>query len=66
MPAMDGKSNKALRRLAKLGVSKFETPDAACQLQADMLRRLERILFGPGRLAGLDDCNEHQCGRLKW
>src|SRR5665811_857261 len=29
------------------------------------LRRLERVLSDPGRLAGLADCDKNHCGRLK-
>ncbi len=56
---------KQARRIAKLGVSDFETPSAARHLQKDMLRRLKRVLFDPGRLAGLEHCNERQCARRK-
>jgi hypothetical protein len=56
---------KQARRIAKLGVLDFETPSAARHLQKDMLRRLERVLSDPGRLAGLADCDKNYCGRVK-
>ena len=45
-----------LMRLAKLGVSNFETIDDARQRQAEMLRRLEQAGIDPGYYVGLDDC----------
>jgi hypothetical protein len=56
---------KALKRLAKLGVSNFETIADARQRQADMLRRLEQVGIDAGYYAGLDDCEPNHCGRLK-
>jgi len=56
---------KQARRVAKLGVSDFETGAATEQLQNEMLRRLERVLFDAGRLAGLESCNQGYCGRKK-
>jgi hypothetical protein len=59
------RATKQVRRLAKLGIMDFETGAATERLQNDMLRRLERVLFDPGRLAGLEHCNERQCARRK-
>ena len=56
---------KQARRIAKLGVSDFETVAATERLKNDMLRRLERVLFDPGRLAGLAACDQRYCGRKK-
>jgi hypothetical protein len=56
---------KQARRIARLGVSDFEDVAATERLQNDMLRRLERVLFDPGRLAALTDCDQGYCGRLK-
>ena len=53
------------RQLAKLGIVDFETVAAAARRQQDMLRRLERVLSDPGRLAGLADCDRNYCGRVK-
>jgi hypothetical protein len=59
-------SDKSLsKRLAKLGVSNFETVDDARQRQAEMLRRLERAGIDQGYYVGLDDCGPNYCGRLK-
>ena len=56
---------KAARRIAKLGISDFETVAATERLQNDMLGRLERVLFDAGRLDGLKHCKENDCSRLK-
>jgi hypothetical protein len=56
---------KALRRLAKLGASNFETVDETHQRQADMLRRLEQADIDPGYYVGLDKCGPNDCGRMK-
>ena len=58
-------NNSKVHRLAKLGVTDFETVAATERLQNDMLRRLERTLFNAGRLAGLADCDKNHCGRKK-
>jgi hypothetical protein len=50
---------------AKLGIADFATMAATGRLQRDMLRRLERGLINPGRLAGLADCDKNYCGRKK-
>jgi hypothetical protein len=54
-----------LMRLAKLGVSNFETVADTRQRQADMVRRLEQAGIDPGYYVGLDDCRPNHCGRLK-
>jgi hypothetical protein len=59
------RTKKRARQLAKLGITDFETVAAAAQRQQDMLRRLERVLSDPGRLAGLADCDKNHCGRVK-
>ena len=59
------RKKKRARQLAKLGIVDFETAAATERLQNDMLRRLERVLFDPGRLAGLADCDKSYCGRVK-
>jgi hypothetical protein len=59
------RATKQVRRLAKLGIIDFETGAATERLQNDMLRRLERVLFDAGRLAGLKHCKENDCSRLK-
>jgi hypothetical protein len=59
------RTKKRARQLAKLGITDFETVAAAVQRQQDMLRRLERVLSDPGRLAGLADCDKNHCGRVK-
>jgi hypothetical protein len=59
------RDNRKVHRLAKLGVSDFETVAATERLQNDMLGRLERRLSDPGRLAGLADCDKNHCGRVK-
>jgi hypothetical protein len=56
---------KNIRRLVAIGVANFETVDATQRLQHDMRRQLDRLLSDHGRLAGLDDCSERQCGKLK-
>ena len=52
---------RQVRRLAKLGITDFETVAAAGRLQNDMLRRLERARFKPSRLADLKRCTGSQC-----
>jgi hypothetical protein len=47
------RDKKKAHRLANLGVGDFETVAATERLQNDMLRRLERVLFDVGRLAGV-------------
>jgi hypothetical protein len=51
-------------RLAKLGISNFETIADARQRQAEMLRRLEQAGIDPGHYVGLDDCGPNRCGRV--
>jgi len=53
-----------LRRLAKLGISNFETVEEARRRQAEMLRRLEHAGFDPGYSVGFDDCGPDRCGRV--
>ncbi len=52
-------------RLAKLGITDFETVAAAGRLQNDMLRRLKRARFNPSRLGGLKRCTGSQCSSKK-
>ena len=59
------RTKKRARQLAKLGITDFETVAAAARRQQNMLRRLERVLSDPGRLAGLADCDKNYCGRVK-
>ena len=59
------RGEKKVRRLAKLGIVNFETVAATERLKNDMLRRLERVLFDPGQLAGLAACDHGYCGRKK-
>jgi len=59
------RTKKRARQLAKLGITDFETVATTQRTQNDMLRRLERVLSDPGRLAGLADCDKNYCGRLK-
>jgi hypothetical protein len=56
---------KVFRRLAKLGVSNFETIDETRQRQAIMLRRLKNSNIDWGYYAGLADCSPEHCGRVK-
>jgi hypothetical protein len=58
-------NSSKLHRLAKRGITDFETVAATERLQDDMLERLERGLSDPGRLAGLADCDKNHCGRKK-
>jgi hypothetical protein len=59
------RTKKRARQLAKLGITDFETVATTQRTQNDMLRRLERVLSDPGRLAGLADCDKNYCGRVK-
>ena len=59
------RKKKRARQLGKLGITDFETAAAAARRQRDMLRRLEQGMADPGRLAGLADCDQSHCGRLK-
>jgi len=59
------RTKKRARQLAKLGITDFETVATTQRTQNDMFRRLERVLFDPDRLAGLEHCNERQCARRK-
>jgi hypothetical protein len=59
------RTKKRARQLAKLGITNFETVATTQRTQNDMLRRLERVLSDPGRLAGLADCDKNYCGRVK-
>ena len=52
-------------RPSSLGVVDFETVDVTQRFQDGMLRRLERVLFDPGRLSGLAACDHGYCGRKK-
>ena len=58
-------NNSEIHRLAKRGITDFETVAATERLQNDMLRRLERTLFDAGRLAALAGCDKNHCGRKK-
>jgi hypothetical protein len=53
-----------LSRLAKLGLSNFETVEEARRRQAEILRRLERAGIDQGYYVGLDDCGPDRCGRV--
>ena len=62
---------KVLRRLAKLGVSNFETAERAKSRQNDLLRRLRHADIDPGCYAGLvhrtpDHCGRRECAEVCW
>jgi len=52
---------KQLRRIAKLGIKKFETIKEVERVQQDMLSRFERSSLDPGRYCGLADCRADYC-----
>jgi hypothetical protein len=54
---------KRTRRLAKIGISDFETINEARRRQKDLLRCVKRASVDPGRYAGLADCGSG-CGRI--
>jgi len=54
-----------LRRVAKLGITEFESTTDVRDLQADMLRRLERSKIDPGQYASLADCQSNHCAYKK-
>jgi hypothetical protein len=56
---------RKVHRLAKLGITDFETVATTQRTQNDMQGRLERVLADPGRVAGLADCDKNYCGRVK-
>jgi hypothetical protein len=56
---------RQLRRIAKLGITDFETPKDVEELQADMLRRLGRSSVDPGQYASLVDCRPNYCAYKK-
>jgi hypothetical protein len=55
---------RQLRRIAKLGVSGFETVKQVQRRQARMLRLLEHSSVDPNWYAGLDACRLDYCGRV--
>ena len=57
-------AEKQLRRMAKLGITDFETVEDVGRMQKDMLRRLKRSSVDPDRYAGLADCRSDFCGRV--
>jgi hypothetical protein len=56
---------KQLRRLAKLGITDFETTEDIQKVQTDMLRRLERSSLDPGQYVTFADCGPNYCGHKK-
>jgi len=54
---------KPLRRIARLGITNFETVAEIERLQRDLLRRLERSSIDPERYEGLADCGPAGCAR---
>jgi hypothetical protein len=54
---------KRLRRIAKLGITNFETVADIERLQRDLLQRLERSSVDRDRYEGLADCSTSGCGR---
>jgi hypothetical protein len=56
-------TQKQLRRIAKLGITNFETVADIERLQRDLLRRLERSSIDPERYEGLADCGPAGCAR---
>ena len=59
------KIKKQLRRVAKLGITDFETTKDVQDLQTDMLSRLERSKIDPGQYASLADCQSNHCAYKK-
>ena len=57
-------AEKQLRRMAKLGITDFETVEDVGRMQKDMLRRLKRSSVDPDRYAGLADCRSDFCGQV--
>jgi hypothetical protein len=57
-------TEKQLRRMAKLGITDFETVEDVGRMQKDMLRRLKRSSVDPDRYAGLANCRIDYCGRV--
>jgi hypothetical protein len=53
-----------LRRMAKLGVTDFETAEDVERMQKDMLRRLAGSSADPDHYAGLANCRLDYCGRV--
>ena len=55
---------KQLRRIAKLGITDFETVEDVERMQKDLLRRLKQSTVDPDRYAGLANCRIDYCGRV--
>jgi hypothetical protein len=55
---------KQLRRIAKLGISGFESIKQVRRVQRDMLDRIAGSSLDPNRYAGLGDCRADYCGRV--
>src|SRR4249919_2660515 len=54
-----------LHRVAKLGITEFESTTNVKDRQTDMLRRLERSKIDPGQYASLADCQSNHCSYKK-
>jgi hypothetical protein len=52
-----------LRKLCRLGITKFETKEDVRRRQADLLKRLRRAHVDRSLYAGLSDCGPSTCGR---
>jgi hypothetical protein len=55
---------KQLRRIAKLGISGFETLEQVQRRQSRMLKLLRHSSVDPNWYAGLDSCRLDYCGRV--
>ena len=59
------KIEKQLRRIAKLGVSNFETVEKVERAQADLLERLRASTVKPRWYGDLSRCSATRCGRTR-
>ena len=59
------KIEKQLRRIAKLGISNFETVEKVERAQADLLERLRASTVKPRRYRDLSRCSATRCGRAE-
>jgi hypothetical protein len=56
---------RQLRKLARLGISNFESIDKTQQRQTDRIARLEQAHIDSGYTAGFEDCGPYNCGKVK-
>jgi hypothetical protein len=56
---------RQLRKLARLGVSNFESIDKTQQRQTDLIERLEQAHIDSGYTAGFEDCSPLNRGKVK-